>query len=146
MCGRAHPKPYIFAASPSFQRVNSPASWAVARAFGWPAFGYPARLSANTSSSPARPGPASRIAIRSLLRQIKERGETAVVVDPECEFVSEFYQPGRGDFILNPLDARCPRWSPWNELRDESHAADCDTLAAPLPPHPPDATHDARAA
>jgi type IV secretory pathway TraG/TraD family ATPase VirD4 len=87
-------------------------------------------------------GSGKSVAIRSLLRQIRERGETAVVVDPECEFVSEFYQPGRGDFILNPLDARCPRWSPWHELRDESHDADCEALAASLLPDPPDAYHE----
>lgn len=87
-------------------------------------------------------GSGKSVAIRSLLRQIKERGETAVVVDPECEFVSEFYQPSRGDFILNPLDARCPRWSPWYELRDESHDADCEALAASLLPDPPDAYHE----
>jgi type IV secretion system coupling TraD/TrwB family protein len=45
---------------------------------------------------------------------------------------------GRDDFILNPLDARCPRWSPWYELRDESHDADCEALAASLLPHPRD--------
>jgi hypothetical protein len=87
-------------------------------------------------------GSGKSVAIRSLLRQIRERGGTAVVVDPECEFVSEFYQPGRGDFILNPLDARCPRWSPWYELRDESHDADCEALAASLLPDPPDAYHE----
>jgi hypothetical protein len=87
-------------------------------------------------------GSGKSVAIRSLLRQIKERGETAVVVDPECEFVSEFYQPGRGDFILNPLDARCPRWSPWDEIRDESHDPDCEALAASLLPDPPDAYHE----
>jgi hypothetical protein len=87
-------------------------------------------------------GSGKSVAIRSMLRQIKERGETAVVVDPECEFVSEFYQPGRGDFILNPLDARCPCWSPWYELRDESHDADCEALAASLLPDPPDAYHE----
>jgi type IV secretory pathway TraG/TraD family ATPase VirD4 len=87
-------------------------------------------------------GSGKSVAIRSLLRQIEQRGETAVVVDPECEFVPEFYQPGRGDFILNPLDARCPRWSPWRELRDQSHDADCEALAASLLPDPPDAYHE----
>jgi hypothetical protein len=87
-------------------------------------------------------GSGKSVAIRSLLRQIGERGETAVVIDPECEFVSEFYQPGRGDFILNPLDARCPRWSPWYELRDESHDADCEALAASLLPDPSDSNHE----
>ena len=87
-------------------------------------------------------GAGKSVAIRSLLRQIQARGETAVVVDPECEFVAEFYRPDRGDFILNPLDSRCPHWSPWAELRAETHESDCEALAASLIPEPPDAYHE----
>jgi hypothetical protein len=65
-----------------------------------------------------------------------------VVVDPESEFVSEFYRSERGDYILNPLDARCPLWSPWFELRAESYEADCEALAASLIPDPPDVYHE----
>ena len=61
------------------------------------------------------PGSGKSSAIRHMLRQIAARGETTVVLDPECEYVSEFYRSGRGDLILNPLDARCPAWSPWWE-------------------------------
>src|SRR5260370_4141984 len=39
------------------------------------------------------------VAIRTLLRQIERRRQIAVVVDPEGEFVSEFYRPERGDYI-----------------------------------------------
>src|SRR5260370_19084976 len=119
MRARANPKPYIFAASPSFQHADSPASWAVARAFGWPAFGCPGRLSANTSSSPARPGPASRLPYVRCSARLGSAVEPRWWSTQEVEFVSEVYQPGHGDFILNPLDARCPRWAPWYERRDE---------------------------
>lgn len=49
--------------------------------------------------------------IRHALRQIEERGETAIVYDPAMEYLPEFYDPKRGDVILNPLDARCPFWT-----------------------------------
>src|SRR5439155_8182440 len=62
-----------------------------------------------------QPGTGKSTAIRSILRQIERRGELAVVLDPECEYVPEFYHPERGDLILNPLDLRCPSWSPWWE-------------------------------
>ncbi len=77
------------------------------------------------------------MAIRSLLRQIQARGELAIVVDPECEYVSEFYRPVRGDLILNPVDERCPYWSPWLELSERYYQADAATLAASLIPEPP---------
>ena len=43
-----------------------------------------------------------------ILRQIKHRGDSAIVYDPAREFVKRFYDPKNGDVILNPLDKRCP--------------------------------------
>jgi len=60
--------------------------------------------------------------IMQLLLQIAERGHSAIVYDPACEFVQRFYNPNRGDIILNPLDARCPYWGPSEELRRRAEA------------------------
>ena len=46
--------------------------------------------------------------IMQILRQIRDRGDAAVVYDPATEFVKRFYDGERGDVVLNPLDARCP--------------------------------------
>jgi type IV secretory pathway TraG/TraD family ATPase VirD4 len=75
--------------------------------------------------------------IRRMLRQVEARGDTAVVLDPDAEYVSEFYRPQRGDMILNPLDQRCPGWSPWSELRPESFGMDAEALAQSLIPDVP---------
>ncbi|HEX5423347.1 MAG TPA: type IV secretion system DNA-binding domain-containing protein [Candidatus Acidoferrales bacterium] len=69
--------------------------------------------------------------IRRILLQIEERNETAIVYDPALDYTPEFYNPERGDAILNPLDARMPYWSPGDELR---HDAEALTLAASLFP------------
>jgi RecA/RadA recombinase len=60
--------------------------------------------------------------LMQLLRQISDRGETAIVYDPACEFVQRFYDEERGDIILNPLDRRCPYWGPSEELRRKAEA------------------------
>jgi len=60
---------------------------------------------------------------------VEERGETAIVYDPALEYTPQFYEPGRGDVILNPLDARMPYWSPCDEVR---HEAEAEGLAAAL--------------
>jgi type IV secretory pathway TraG/TraD family ATPase VirD4 len=60
--------------------------------------------------------------IYQLLLQIRERGHSAIVYDPACEFVQRFYDASRGDIILNPLDARCPYWGPSEELRRRAEA------------------------
>jgi len=69
--------------------------------------------------------------IRQLLRQINDRGDTAIVYDPALEYTPQFYTPERGDVILNPIDARSPYWSPGDELRHEAEAL---TLATSLFP------------
>lgn len=67
--------------------------------------------------------------IRQILMQIEERGETAIVYDPALEYTPQFYEPGRGDVILNPVDARMPYWSPCDEVQ---HEAEAEGLAAAL--------------
>jgi len=69
--------------------------------------------------------------IREMLVQIQDRGETAIVYDPEREYTPQFFDPLRGDVVLNPLDARTPFWSPGEEARNEPEAL---TLAASLFP------------
>ena len=70
-------------------------------------------------------------AIRQLLAQIWERGETAIVYDPAMEYLPQFYEPRRGDVILNPIDERCPFWTPGDEA---PHEAEALTMAASLFP------------
>jgi hypothetical protein len=58
--------------------------------------------------------------IRQLLLQLETRGDGAIVYDPALEYTGQFYRPERGDLILNPLDARCPYWTPGDECRQEA--------------------------
>jgi len=76
-------------------------------------------------------GTGKSAAIRQLLAQIWERGEAAIVYDPAMEYLPQFFNAARGDVILNPMDARCPFWSPGDEV---PHEAEALTLAASLFP------------
>ena len=73
--------------------------------------------------------------IRQILCQLEDRGDTAIVYDPALEYTPQFYDPARGDVILNPLDVRSPYWSPGDELR---HDAEALTLATSLFPDRPE--------
>ena len=42
--------------------------------------------------------------------------EVAIVYDPHLQFVPRYFNEKRGDILLNPLDARCPSWSPSDEI------------------------------
>ena len=72
---------------------------------------------------------------RRVLTQIAERGETAIVYDPALEHTPQFFNPARGDLILNPLDARCPYWSPSDEVMHEAEALTLATSLFPDKPH-----------
>ncbi len=72
---------------------------------------------------------------RRVLAQIAERGETAIVYDPALEHTPQFFNPARGDLILNPLDARCPYWSPSDEVMHEAEALTLATSLFPDKPH-----------
>ena len=64
--------------------------------------------------------------MRQILWQLTRQQETAIVYDPAREYVERFYNPERGDIILNPLDARAPYWNPGDEL---DHDAEARTIA-----------------
>ena len=67
--------------------------------------------------------------LRQMLDGIEARGEAALVYDTSGEFVAHYYNPERGDIILNPFDARCAFWSPFDEI---AHPADADRIAHQL--------------
>lgn len=60
--------------------------------------------------------------IRTILYQVEERNETAIVFDPEREYLKEFFRESRGDIVLNPKDDRCPYWAIGEEADDEPQA------------------------
>jgi hypothetical protein len=89
----------------------------------------PARAEAQHIQVIGDTGSGKTTIILQALRQIRARGDSAIIYDPALEFTSRFYDPSRGDVILNPLDKRCPYWGPSEELRRSSEA---DALAASL--------------
>jgi hypothetical protein len=72
---------------------------------------------------------------RRVLSQVSERGETAIVYDPALEYTPQFFNAARGDLVLNPLDARCPYWSPADEVIHEAEALTLATSLFPDKPH-----------
>jgi type IV secretory pathway TraG/TraD family ATPase VirD4 len=60
--------------------------------------------------------------MKQILEQIEDRGDSAIVYDPAAEFVQHFYRKDRGDFVLNPFDARSPYWTPSSELQNPAEA------------------------
>lgn len=66
----------------------------------------------------------------TLLPQIRDRKQKAVIVDTTGVFVEKYYNP-KTDIILNPLDARSHPWDIWKECESDLQA---DELAASLVP------------
>ena len=80
-------------------------------------------------------GSGKTVLIADLVEQIRKRGERCVIYDKMGSYTETFFDPGQ-DVLLNPLDARAPRWSPFLEARS---ARDFDTMAAALIPRQKDA-------
>ena len=89
----------------------------------------PNRLETRHMAMIGTTGSGKTTALRQLLDGIEARGEAALVYDTSGEFIAHYYNPARGDVILNPFDARCAFWSPFDEI---AHAADADRIAHQL--------------
>ncbi len=79
-------------------------------------------------------GSGKTVLISDLVAQIRARGERCVIYDKMGSYTRAFFDPAR-DILLNPLDARAPRWSPFHEARSPR---DFDTMAAALIPQQKD--------
>ncbi|MDE0378438.1 MAG: type IV secretion system DNA-binding domain-containing protein [Rhodospirillales bacterium] len=80
-------------------------------------------------------GSGKTVLIADLVEQIRKKGERCIVYDKMGSYTETFFDERR-DVLLNPLDARAPRWSPFLEART---ARDFDTMAAALIPRQKDA-------
>ncbi|UAJ10047.1 helicase HerA-like domain-containing protein [Glacieibacterium megasporae] len=75
-----------------------------------------------------------------LVHQIAKRGEAVFLYDPDGSYVSRFYDPDRGDVILNCWDRRTARWA---LIDDIATLADAHRVAAILLPKPANAGESA---
>jgi hypothetical protein len=76
-------------------------------------------------------GTGKSTAIRELLTGALARGDRAIIADPDGSYARQFYDPARGDVILNPFDPRAARWDLFAEII-QPH--DADQLARSLIP------------
>jgi len=61
-------------------------------------------------------GTGKSTAIAELLQGALRRGDRAVIADPDGGYLRRFYDPGRGDVILNPFDERAVSWDLFSEI------------------------------
>lgn len=76
-------------------------------------------------------GSGKSLAINRAFATVVQRQQPAVVVDPGGSLLERFYDPARGDVLLNPLDSRAQIWDIFQEIEG---LWDCPRLAASLCP------------
>jgi len=76
-------------------------------------------------------GTGKSTAICDMLSTALRRGDRAVIADPDGGYLRRFYDPRRGDVILNPFDPRSAKWDLFGEISDDY---DVDQLARSLIP------------
>lgn len=82
-------------------------------------------------------GTGKSTAIRELLAAALDRGDRAVITDPDGGYLARYHDAGRGDVILNPFDSRSVQWDPFAEMREPY---DAEQLASSLIPSTEDAS------
>ncbi|MCY4478593.1 MAG: type IV secretion system DNA-binding domain-containing protein [Rhodospirillales bacterium] len=95
---------------------------------------YPVRAETQHTIVSGTTGSGKTVLISDIVQQIRDRGERCVIYDKMGSYTRAFFDPAR-DVLLNPLDARAPRWSPFLEARSPR---DFDTMAAALIPQQKD--------
>ena len=95
---------------------------------------YPERTETQHTIVSGTTGSGKTVLISDLVQQIRQRGDRCVIYDKMGSYTEAFFDPER-DVLLNPLDARAPRWSPFFEARSPR---DFDTMAAALIPQQKD--------
>ena len=95
---------------------------------------YPERTETQHTIVSGTTGSGKTVLISDLVAQVRARGERCVVYDKMGSYTRSFFDPAC-DVLLNPLDARAPRWSPFFEARSPR---DFDTMAAALVPQQKD--------
>ena len=91
---------------------------------------YPERTETQHTIVSGTTGSGKTVLISDLVSQIRARGERCVIYDKMGSYTRSFFDPDR-DVLMNPLDARAPRWSPFLEARNPR---DFDMMAAALIP------------
>lgn len=76
-------------------------------------------------------GTGKSTAIRELLGRALERGDRAVITDPDAGYLASFHDRYRGDVVLNPFEKYSVKWNPFAEIREPY---DVDQLAGGLIP------------
>ena len=95
---------------------------------------FPERTETQHTIVSGTTGSGKTVLISDLVAQIRARGERCVIYDKMGSYTQAFFDPDR-DVLMNPLDARAPRWSPFYEARSPR---DFDMMAAALIPQQKD--------
>jgi hypothetical protein len=78
-------------------------------------------------------GTGKSTAIGELLGPALQRGDRAVIADPDGGYLQRYYDAERGDVILNPFDQRSVRWDLFGEIQE---SYDVEQISRSLLPDP----------
>jgi type IV secretory pathway TraG/TraD family ATPase VirD4 len=76
-------------------------------------------------------GTGKSTAIRELLAGALQRGDRAIIADPDAGYLARFKDTARGDLIMNPFEPESVKWDLFGEI---SNPYDIDQLARSLLP------------
>ena len=127
---KTHQRGAVVADAPRPRRSRSRRQDASMRRSRWPAPGTGADETKHFKFI-GTTGTGKSTAIQEILAAALARGDRAVIADPDGGYLRRFYDPDRGDVVLNPFDERSVKWDLFAEIRN---AYDVEQLARSLIP------------
>jgi hypothetical protein len=64
-------------------------------------------------------GTGKSTAICEVLKGALERGDRAIIADPDGGYLRRFYDERRGDVILNPFEPKAAKWDLYGEITND---------------------------
>jgi len=94
---------------------------------------YPFRMETSHTLLAGTTGSGKTQAMATLIEEVRRRGDRAIFYDKMRSFLPVFYDEDAGDRILNPLDSRCARWTPFSDARTYEDFLQMATAMMPDP-------------
>jgi hypothetical protein len=65
----------------------------------------------------ASTGAGKSVALKKLIKEIRKRGDRAIIIDNSYEFYDRF--GNENEYLLNPFDSRSQHWDLSNEIKQD---------------------------
>lgn len=87
---------------------------------------YPLNMETTHTLITGAPGTGKTVMLSKLIKQVRSKGQKAIIYDYMGVYTKRFFDPKKGDILINPLDKRSANWS---LIKECEKLSDFDSIA-----------------